>query len=314
MNNLVIPGFVSKTYEIFMSDEYKQCCDWSRDGTSIIINDILSFAKNVLPKYFKHSNFNSFVRQLNMYDFHKCLQDPSNGEFRHDFFKRGRDDLLINVKRKVHLKSAISKKRKHDSSDNESTNSEGTDTDFKRLVVYDSKKKSDYDDLIIRRLENLENKCQKLEIENIELKSIINDGRNRQQVFLNQMEVIFQTFYKTCSDANVPGLDNFAKSLLESSKLLNDTNKTSDIEWEDPDESLEWLEFNDVKSDSKPNESPNQLVKLNSVNSDSSNYFINLDTLNSESENYFSRLDSLNSDSANCFSRQTSLDWGMGIM
>ncbi|KAK1331798.1 hypothetical protein QTO34_007474 [Cnephaeus nilssonii] len=82
----------------------------AQSGNSFHVYDQGQFAKEVLPKYFKHNNMASFVRQLNMYGFRKVVHIEQGGlvkperddtEFQHPCFLRGQEQLLENIKRKV---------------------------------------------------------------------------------------------------------------------------------------------------------------------------------------------------------------------
>ncbi len=82
----------------------------SEDGRSFHVKDVDTFAKDVLPQYFKHSNFSSFVRQLNFYGFTKAkdikLTNESSDaskywEFRHGDFIRDDPHLLVKIVRRT---------------------------------------------------------------------------------------------------------------------------------------------------------------------------------------------------------------------
>lgn len=113
-NSKTLNRFIAKTYHIINSDE--PTAIWVRDGKSFLIVDTKKFSETVLPKYFKHSKFTSFVRQLNFYGFHKIRIDPKalmlanenipseeNGGkivcFQHRYFQADQPKLLERIQR-----------------------------------------------------------------------------------------------------------------------------------------------------------------------------------------------------------------------
>jgi heat shock transcription factor len=59
--------FLTKTYQLVEDPVYDELISWNEDGTTFIVWRPAEFARDLLPKYFKHNNFSSFVRQLNTY-------------------------------------------------------------------------------------------------------------------------------------------------------------------------------------------------------------------------------------------------------
>ncbi|XP_062997624.1 LOW QUALITY PROTEIN: heat shock factor protein 3-like [Elgaria multicarinata webbii] len=105
-----VPGFLAKLWALVEDSGSDDVIAWSRNGQNFCILNEQRFAKELLPKYFKHSNLSSFIRQLNIYGFRKVIalengmmtsNKSSAIEFQHPFFKRGKANLLASIKRKV---------------------------------------------------------------------------------------------------------------------------------------------------------------------------------------------------------------------
>uniref|UniRef100_A0A672I702 Heat shock factor protein 1-like n=1 Tax=Salarias fasciatus TaxID=181472 RepID=A0A672I702_SALFA len=105
-----VPAFLTKLWTLVEDPETDPLICWSPSGASFHVFDQGRFSKEVLPKFFKHNNMASFIRQLNMYGFRKVVHIEQGGlvkperddtEFQHSFFIRGHEELLEKIKRKV---------------------------------------------------------------------------------------------------------------------------------------------------------------------------------------------------------------------
>ncbi|KAJ8120087.1 hypothetical protein ONZ43_g3115 [Nemania bipapillata] len=101
-----IPPFVQKLNSFLEDGKNTELIRWSDEGDSFIVLDEDEFAKTLIPELFKHNNYASFVRQLNMYGFHKKVglsdnsmkaserKNKSPSEYYNPYFRRGHPNLL----------------------------------------------------------------------------------------------------------------------------------------------------------------------------------------------------------------------------
>ncbi|CAN6675129.1 hypothetical protein TRVA0_093S00122 [Trichomonascus vanleenenianus] len=121
-------AFIHKLYSMLEDPSISHLISWTPTNDSFVISPGEEFSK-VLSQYFKHTNVSSFVRQLNMYGFHKVNDtfhgnataasssgggasgsgDTSQWEFKHGAgsFKRGDVEALRAIKRRASRQSVV---------------------------------------------------------------------------------------------------------------------------------------------------------------------------------------------------------------
>ncbi|XP_050422059.1 heat shock factor protein isoform X2 [Adelges cooleyi] len=106
VNDQRISLFLRKLWTLVNSPDTDHVIKWSKEGDSFIINNQVEFC-DVLPRYFKHNNFMSFVRQLHIYGFNKRISDidhtsnhGTSCEYAHPYFMKDHPSLLLSIKQK----------------------------------------------------------------------------------------------------------------------------------------------------------------------------------------------------------------------
>ncbi|KAI1083994.1 hypothetical protein F5B20DRAFT_361529 [Whalleya microplaca] len=127
-----IPPFVQKLNSFLEQSKNTDLIRWSEKGDSFIVLDEDEFAKTLIPELFKHNNYASFVRQLNMYGFHKKVglsdnsmkaserKNKSPSEYYNPYFKRGHPNLLWLINKPKSGNSKKTGKKRGDEVDGES--------------------------------------------------------------------------------------------------------------------------------------------------------------------------------------------------
>lgn len=94
-----VSPFVYKTYQMVTDRRTDSIVSWNAQGTALVIWNRQEFQDVILPQYFKHNKFSSFVRQLNIYDFHK-ITSKDTLEYSNHLFLRDDPQKLKKIQRK----------------------------------------------------------------------------------------------------------------------------------------------------------------------------------------------------------------------
>eukprot|EP00475_Leptophrys_vorax_P031298 TRINITY_DN47358_c0_g1_i1.p1 TRINITY_DN47358_c0_g1~~TRINITY_DN47358_c0_g1_i1.p1 ORF type:complete len:461 (+),score=102.47 TRINITY_DN47358_c0_g1_i1:43-1425(+) len=98
-----LPSFINHLWGMVEEPSTQDIISWAHDGKSFVVHDKERLQTVVLPTRFKHSNFASFVRQLNLYNFIK-IGEANRYQWYHQYFRKGQRSMLCHIKRRINGK------------------------------------------------------------------------------------------------------------------------------------------------------------------------------------------------------------------
>lgn len=168
--------FLTKTYDMVDDPLTSRIVSWSSSGCSFIVWHQLDFARDLLPKYFKHNNFSSFVRQLNTYGFRKV--DPDQWEFSNEEFIKGKRHLL----KSIHRRKPIHSRSHQASSSGKLSEAEKQELEEeieslkhdKVMLILELQRHTQQQQGLEQQMENLEGRLQKLDLRQMDIMDFLN--------------------------------------------------------------------------------------------------------------------------------------------
>ena len=176
-------SFLSKLYDILKNNSYSKIIHWDTDGKRVIISDVVNLCNIVLPKFYKHHNYSSFVRQLNLYGFHKSKGITKFGDsyeletFHSKATKEEISQIVKPNKKMKNLVEYIKSNQKEESTDNDFL-SAGSEDDVLKFLVEKTEENAQNSLILRKEMDELKKENSKLNNEIKELKSILNSHAN----------------------------------------------------------------------------------------------------------------------------------------
>ena len=232
----VPPPFLTKTYVIVDDPTTNDIVSWSESGTTFVVWKPVEFARDLLPKHFKHNNFSSFVRQLNTYGFRKS--DPDKWEFSNENFLRGSKDLLKDIHRRKSVK--VTEKKQLEQLSNRNTLVEvghfgSMDQGLDQL-------KRDRE-VLMMELIRIKQRQHMMEGQMMEMQSRMEKAETRQTMAEKNQAQMYQFIHKALKN---PGLlhqmlqqQHFAIPAIESAEKVNSRKKPKQKRKSDSDPQLD---------------------------------------------------------------------------
>jgi hypothetical protein len=96
----LFPLKLFRLLECESNDSPDAIVSWILEGRAFIVRKPERFIKEIMPKYFDQTKFNSFRKQIHLYGFCLIKKGLGSGGYRHDLFRRDSPHLCMKMVRK----------------------------------------------------------------------------------------------------------------------------------------------------------------------------------------------------------------------